>query len=124
MKHSTFKVANHSDAKRNMMHMAVRTTEGKLAPMDYMYPENTKTNSGGMGVVSSVGDSIHMTNLIKEEPQLLRPEMRDRMFEPQFDASSKQAKGMMSMGFMHENLTGGEKSLGAFSFGLGGLITV
>ncbi|RSL93121.1 hypothetical protein CEP52_013431 [Fusarium oligoseptatum] len=99
MKTTTFNVMGKPDAKLKLMDMSVRTTEGKLAPMDHMYPENAEMDSGGMGIVTS-------------------------MFKPQFDPRGKQAEAMMAMGFLHENLTGGEKSLGAFSFGLGGLITV
>ncbi|RTE71215.1 hypothetical protein BHE90_014373 [Fusarium euwallaceae] len=124
MKTTTFNVMGKPDAKLKLMDMSVRTTEGKLAPMDHMYPENAEMDSGGMGIVTSVGDFICVVaDLIKDEPRLLQAKTRDQMFKPQFDPRGKQAEAMMAMGFLHENLTGGEKSLGAFSFGLGGLIT-
>ncbi|KAH7116335.1 beta-lactamase/transpeptidase-like protein [Dactylonectria macrodidyma] len=125
MKNTTFNVIENPHVKRKVMDMATRSIDGKLSPMDHMYPENAKTDSGGMGIVTSVGDFIQVVaDLIKEEPLLLQSETRDQMFEPQFEAIGKQADGLMAMGFMHENLTGGEKSPGAFSFGLGGLITL
>ncbi|KAH7012959.1 beta-lactamase/transpeptidase-like protein [Ilyonectria destructans] len=125
MKNTTFNVIENPHVKQKLMDMTARSIDGKLSPMDNMYPEDAKTDSGGMGALTSVGDYIQVVgDLIKEKPVLLQSGTRDQMFEPQFEAIGKQTDGLMSMGFMHENLTGGEKSSGAFSFGLGGLITL
>ncbi|KAL6408430.1 beta-lactamase family protein [Ilyonectria robusta] len=125
MKNTTFNVIENPHVKQKVMDMVTRSTDGKLSPIDNMYPEDAKTDSGGMGVLTSVGDYIQVVgDLIKEKPRLLQSGTRDQMFEPQFEAIGKQTDGLMAMGFMHENLTGGEKSPGAFGFGLGGLITL
>lgn len=104
MKNTTFNVIGNPHVKQKVMDMAARSIDGKLSPMDNMYPENAETDSGGMGIVTSVGDFIQVVgDLIKEKPQLLQPGTRDQMFEPQFEAIGKQADGLMSMGVCISN---------------------
>lgn len=99
MKNTTFNVIENPHVKQKVMDMVTRSTDGKLSPIDNMYPEDAKTDSGGMGVLTSVGDYIQVVgDLIKEKPRLLQSGTRDQMFEPQFEAIGKQTDGLMAMG--------------------------
>ncbi|KAJ4353248.1 uncharacterized protein N0V89_004975 [Didymosphaeria variabile] len=98
MPNTTFCVADNPDIDAKLMDMSARTPAGDLVPSPEMYPRNAETDSGGMGIVTSVGDFMKvLVDLISEQPQLLRPETRDRMFEPQFATKSKHSTAMMAM---------------------------
>ncbi|CAG9953145.1 unnamed protein product [Clonostachys rosea f. rosea IK726] len=123
--HTTFNISQHPEAERNLMDMSIRVPSGELAFMENLYPRDATGDSGGMGIVTSAGDFIKVVaDLIKEKPVLLSPAMADSMFRPQFGAESKQAKGLLAMSHLYDNITGGERRLGALSFGLGGLVAV
>ncbi|KAF4846593.1 Acyltransferase LovD [Colletotrichum siamense] len=125
MRHTTFHLNARPEIKAKLMDTAMRTPEGKLVPTAPWYPADAVTDAGGIGIVTSVADHVKvLADLLKDNPTVLKRSSVDAMFTPQFSKTGPQAAGLMNMPFMHENLTGGEKTLGKLSFGIGGLVTL
>ncbi|EXF82438.1 beta-lactamase [Colletotrichum fioriniae PJ7] len=125
MRHTTFHPDSRPEIKAKLMDTAMRTPDENLVPTAPWYPADAVTDAGGIGIVTSVGDHVKiLADLLKDTPTILKRSSVDVMFTPQFSKTGPQALGLMNMPFMHENLTGGEKTLGKLSFGMGGLVTL
>lgn len=120
---STFHPGKRTDILERIVDMSFRGNDGKLIPGTVPIPLDPETDSGGMGLVSTVPDiRAILADILSEEPKLLKRSTVDEMFKPQFDTHGPQAQGLLAMNFMYKNLTGGVDVLGKVSWGLGGLI--
>ncbi|KAI1084598.1 beta-lactamase/transpeptidase-like protein [Whalleya microplaca] len=125
MKSTTFHPNTKPGLQQRIMDIPMRTAMGELIPTKCWYPPDAPTDSGGVGIVTTVGDYTKiLADLLRDDPIVLEASSVNQMFTPQFEKMGPQAVGLMDQFHMHSELTGGEATLGKLSFGLGGLLTL
>ena len=98
MTNTTFHPKDWLERMAKVIDTILRTLEGTLVPIPPIYRDDTKTDTGGIGLFSSLTNFTKIIeDLLRDEPTLLKPSTRDQMFVPQFGPSSPQAEGMRAM---------------------------
>ena len=93
---STFHLADRPDLRRREIQMMSRTETG-LKPIQSPYPENPRDDSGGMGLVTNTSDfALILSDLLREDPVLLKKETVASMFTPQFGIDSLPYAGLVA----------------------------
>lgn len=94
---TTFHPGTNPELQSRIMDIPMRVADGKLVPTKCWYPPDAPTNSGGVGIVTSVADYTKvLQDLLRANPILLKPSSVDQMFTPQFEKKGPQAIGLMN----------------------------
>ncbi|KAG7044471.1 beta-lactamase family protein [Colletotrichum scovillei] len=120
---TTLHITERPDMRKLLAQMFLRTEEGKLAPIPSPYPEDAQESSGGMGLITTTSDFVKvLTDLLKDNPVLLKAESVTEMFTPQFHQGTSQYEGLIKQEALHKQLTGDDTGSPGVAFGLGGMV--
>ena len=98
MTSTTFHPDKHPEIEKNLVQTSTRISDGTLVPMAGPYPAVTQDDSGAMGLVSTLRDIAKLTtDLLQDEPKLLKKRWVDELFSPQFGPETASA-GMLAYG--------------------------
>ncbi|KAK1690550.1 beta-lactamase/transpeptidase-like protein [Colletotrichum godetiae] len=123
LRDSTLHITAKPDMRGLLAQMFLRNKEGKLAPIPSPYPEDAQESSGGMGLITTTSDFLKvLTDLLKDNPVLLKAESVTEMFTPQFHQGTVQYEGLIKQESLHKQLTGDDTGCPGVAFGLGGMV--
>ncbi|KAF2668169.1 beta-lactamase/transpeptidase-like protein [Microthyrium microscopicum] len=120
----TFDISDHPDMKARLVTCYERTEDGGLKEAVAPFGENALDEHGGSGLALTVPDYCAvLSDLLKDEPKLLKPETVKQMFTSQFQPDSPALQGLLENSYVWLLNTGGVPPPEAsVNYGLGGLL--
>lgn len=118
----TFNLSAHPEYKARLMKAVVRKEDGKLSPHEFWHGEDAYDQPGGHGLSAIASDYLTvLSDLVSEDPKLLKGETIDLMFTPQLKEDSV-AKDMLLQLRMAWDVVSGPVESKDVNHGLGGLL--
>ncbi|KAH7071811.1 beta-lactamase/transpeptidase-like protein [Paraphoma chrysanthemicola] len=121
MNSTTFHLELYPELARRLVKMTKRTEGGTLSESKGLWPDSVPEDCGGAGLYSSPDDYIKiLSDLLRENPVLLKSETVDLMFAPQLKRGSLALRALHDS-WMTKGMTGIEQPGLEINFGLGGI---
>lgn len=125
MDSTTYRLAEHPKIKARLAEMTIRQANGKLQPGNRPYPDPAAEDVGGAGLYTSVSDFVKLlSDILKDDPVILKRQTVDLMFTPQFAEGSAAMAGLRYNSQIIGAMTGSGDISSSMNFGLGGVLSL
>ncbi|RAH70381.1 serine hydrolase domain-containing protein [Aspergillus aculeatinus CBS 121060] len=119
-----FNIMLHPEYHAQILQGAVRTPDGKLAPLERWAFDNPEDQEGGSGLAATTGDFLAvLADLVSDAPKLVSRATVAEMFVPQLEKGSDGVQMLLGLRPAWDTVAG-PVAEDAVNHGLGGLLCV